>query len=493
MSCLQTNGREAFRCRLFALLLLLVGLSAPAAALTRAEVLQRARDWVNVGMPYCQCPNYGTDRYGYCGGRPGHPEWDAYRSDCSGLVSWAWGLPPPGRVTWTFAPYNSDASYEIPLSDLRPGDALNTNEGGNEHIALFVEWAGTNVVHVIEETTWRTPAHDSWWDVTPVGNTLVSWAVWHPIRSYDIAEDCVPHCEGSVVVSADCGRGDCSVYGANCVQDILGARCVFFACPPLGSTDACLPDGKTIIHCENGVPTSSADCSQYAAYCSTQGSGLAHCTSVFCANPGSTPVPHDICSLTPTILHCDATGQFTEDPCPPNTYCNVHPAPHCEPQTPCPPTQGESWACSQNRAYRCYSGNAFQVLDCPAQGEVCQMGANGKAACVGDHAGNPDPETPVDAGTPADAGTESDAGREDDAGMTEDAGLRDDAGPERDAGMSVDAGPSGGGADAATPAEAFDEMPRGGCACGGGQSLDAGLLALVVASGWASVRRRRRV
>jgi len=372
----------------------------PARAVTRSEAVQRARDWINAGIPYCQCPNFQWDSHGYCGGRASNPAWDPYRSDCSGLVSWAWGLPPPGRVTWTLAPYNNDVSYEVALADLLPGDALNTNEGGNEHVALFVEWAGTNVAHVIEESNWGTPAHDSWWNVTPVGNTLVSWATWHPIRGNTVTDDCAAHCEGSELVAADCGRGDCATYGANCVQDILGARCVFFACPALGAADACLPDGKTLIHCENGVPTSSGDCSAYAAYCSTRGSGVAHCTSVFCAPQGTKPVTHDTCGLQKDILHCDDTGVFQQELCPAGTACTVLPVPHCVADTGCPES-GEAWRCGDGRAVHCLNGNAVDVFDCTASGQTCAVDG-GAAQCVGGYAGNP-----ADAGTsPGDAGSE---------------------------------------------------------------------------------------
>jgi len=69
--------------------LLLAAALAPteAGALTRGQAMRRAQDWVDAALPYCQCPNFGYDRNGYCGGRRSHPEWDPYRSDCSGLVS----------------------------------------------------------------------------------------------------------------------------------------------------------------------------------------------------------------------------------------------------------------------------------------------------------------------------------------------------------------------------------------------------------------------
>lgn len=371
--------------------------AAPAGAVTRAEAIARARQWVDAGMPYCQCPNGGSDSHGFCGGRPDNPDWDAYRSDCSGLVSWSWGVPPPGHVTWTFAPYDGSVSHEIAIDELRAGDALNTNEDGHHHIALFVEWAGTNVAHVIEESHWGTNAHDSFWNLVPDGNTLVSWARFHPIRANDIAEDCPAHCEGSTIVGSDCGRGDCAVFGANCADDALGVRCVFFACPPQGETDACLPDGRTIIHCRDGQLTSQGDCGAFAAYCSTQGSNLAHCASYFCADPSQPPVVHDGCALNAGILHCDANGTFVEDMCPGAQHCTTLPAPHCVDDTGCPP-DGDVWQCDGNMVRRCYAGNLVQAIDCGAQHQTCEL-VDGRATCGGHYDG--DPGDAVDAGAVA--------------------------------------------------------------------------------------------
>jgi len=50
--------------------------------------------------------------------------WNPYRSDCSGLISWAWGLSAPGRVTGQFAPFQTDITKTIDASDLREGDAI---------------------------------------------------------------------------------------------------------------------------------------------------------------------------------------------------------------------------------------------------------------------------------------------------------------------------------------------------------------------------------
>lgn len=107
--------------------------------------LDRALQWVKVKMPYCGGTNGHWDVL--CNvtctrtGATASPEWDPYRTDCSGFVSWSWNLPPPGRTTYGFAPLDTSITTAINVDDLRPGDALN-NEN---HIILFGGW--TNDAH----------------------------------------------------------------------------------------------------------------------------------------------------------------------------------------------------------------------------------------------------------------------------------------------------------------------------------------------------------
>jgi len=115
------------------------------------EAVARAMQWVDAKLPYCQAPNHAHDNDADCSStctRPDNPQWDPYRSDCSGLVSWAWGLPAPGRTTGTLAPYDMTVSHPIAAMDLLPGDAINNDH----HTMLFAEWItqGT-VARFIEE------------------------------------------------------------------------------------------------------------------------------------------------------------------------------------------------------------------------------------------------------------------------------------------------------------------------------------------------------
>lgn len=91
-------------------------------------------------MPYCGGANGKRDVI--CGGtcsRDGdaqNSDWDEYRSDCSGFVSWSWGLPAPGRTTSGLAPYDSEVSAVIHVDELTAGDALN----GKGHVMLWGGW-----------------------------------------------------------------------------------------------------------------------------------------------------------------------------------------------------------------------------------------------------------------------------------------------------------------------------------------------------------------
>lgn len=257
-----------------ALVLLSLFLAAPAQAVTGPEAVDRAQQWVDAQMPYCQVPYGGCDSHVCCGAgyRPENPDWDAYRSDCSGLVSWAWDLGGPGRVTWQFAPFDTTVSYEIDATQLQPGDALNSNE----HVMLFAGWVDyLNVATLIDESDWGTPAQRRDLAVTVSGSTVTrtDWTSnpFTAIRYTSIQPACTPGCNGTVIVGADCGQGDCAAYGSTCVDDSLGVRCVFSMCPAQGESTICLPDGHTLGHCHDGA-LDQLDCAATNQVCEVSGS-----------------------------------------------------------------------------------------------------------------------------------------------------------------------------------------------------------------------------
>jgi hypothetical protein len=121
-----------------------------AAAISGPTIVSNAMQWVNADLHYCQAAYGAVDDDSSCWAfegpshacdRQNNPAWNAYRSDCSGFVTWAWGLPPVGDggyVTSDFAPFSTAISFTINGADLQPGDALNL--ASDEHIVLFKQW-----------------------------------------------------------------------------------------------------------------------------------------------------------------------------------------------------------------------------------------------------------------------------------------------------------------------------------------------------------------
>ncbi|MGW1765160.1 peptidoglycan-binding protein [Streptomyces sp. NPDC002073] len=98
------------------------GLAAPSS-ITRAEIMRRARTWVDAKVPY------DMGRY-----------WrDGYRQDCSGFVSMAWRL---GSSEWTGS--LDRFAERRPRGDLEAGDVLLFHNAGNpgagSHVVLFAGW-----------------------------------------------------------------------------------------------------------------------------------------------------------------------------------------------------------------------------------------------------------------------------------------------------------------------------------------------------------------
>ena len=138
-------------------------------------------------------------------------------------------------------------------------------------------------------------------------------------------QGCTPHCDGAVMVDADCNKGDCSVYGATCVNDDIGLRCISTFCPAKGDTTVCLPsDGNKMVGtCKNGSLT-QGDCSAYGAWCSTKAGPAPKCSSMYCsASPQDPPQTKDVCTLTGERAHCDNQGNLTPKPCPSGQACNT--------------------------------------------------------------------------------------------------------------------------------------------------------------------------
>jgi len=97
--------------------------------ITRAEILRRAMRWVQHRIRYSQ-KRYHSDPT-ISGGK-------AYRMDCTGFVSMAWGIPMIGTARWVVGEKDKNGRIfsSKACKDLRPGDAL-VNQ---KHIILFLQW-----------------------------------------------------------------------------------------------------------------------------------------------------------------------------------------------------------------------------------------------------------------------------------------------------------------------------------------------------------------
>lgn len=389
----------------------LMAQAAPAAAITRSEIVARAQEWVDAKLLYCVSTQGAYDATcKYTCNRQDNPAWNGYFSDCSGLITWAWGLSEAERLyTGSIAPYGGNKSFVIDAHDLQPGDALNDRSDPDgdgklhHHVMLFGGWKLPGKVAIIlQESGCGKVANRTEMNVQYAGEKLqVGQYKYFAVRFNGVAasESCTAHCEGTKRFTADCGSGDCAAYGATCLDDALGVRCAYEACPASGTYDVCLDD-KQIAKCVNGIPQDIGDCSKFAAFCSTLGG--AHCASAFCAEPNVPPVAHTSCFIDGSILHCDAEGKQTTSPCPTGTKCSVYPTPHCEANTGCPEA-GDVRLCLSGRAVRCFAGTLAEVVDCPAQGRGCAV-TDGLAVCTEDNSGD-GPDGAAGTGAAGGAGT----------------------------------------------------------------------------------------
>jgi hypothetical protein len=308
-----------------ALLLVLAGLTTPACiagtdsvdsdgtddgydALAGSDAVSRAEQWVNVHLHYCQAPNHERDYDAACSSycnRTDNSAWDPYRSDCSGLISWAWGLAPPGRITTQFAPFETDISHSISGSSLQPGDAVNNSE----HVMLFKQWVhpGTEAVFIEEPgCSSSTPyAHEVTSSVSISGSTVhVSWngMTFTAIRYDGIGSggdppSGPPSCNVAGVEGQCIDTGACAAKGGHhstpgyCPGPASEECCTPNSSPP-PSAPACEVDG------ESGTCISTTSCAAKGGHHSTPG---------YCPGPAS----EECCtpnSSAPTGPSCTVEG-----------------------------------------------------------------------------------------------------------------------------------------------------------------------------------------
>jgi hypothetical protein len=198
--------------------------SSSAAAIAESTIVSRGMEWVNAELHYCQAARGVVDYDSSCWAwegpshrcdRESNAAWNAYRSDCSGFVTWAWGLPPVGDggyVTSDFAPYDTSFSHTIDGSQLRPGDALNKTP--DEHIILFKQWvtAGRTAIFM-EEPGCSAPepyAHEFTSDVSISGSEVYvdyEGATFYAIR-YDSSSGGGGGNDNGGTAADACDKGD---------------------------------------------------------------------------------------------------------------------------------------------------------------------------------------------------------------------------------------------------------------------------------------------
>lgn len=115
--------------------------SGPAARaldpVDRATIIRRAQEWVDKRVPYD-----GDQNHLY--------KWGSHRylQDCSGYVSWAWGLPG----SYGTAVLKERFSSAIGKDDLRPGDVLLQRTRDHGHVVIFAGWKDAATAIVYQES-----------------------------------------------------------------------------------------------------------------------------------------------------------------------------------------------------------------------------------------------------------------------------------------------------------------------------------------------------
>ncbi|MGW8988957.1 peptidoglycan-binding protein [Streptomyces zhihengii] len=105
---------------------------APLRSTTRTEIIDRAKKWVAVKVPYSMTKYWS----------------DGYRQDCSGYVSMAWDLPG-NEWTGTLASF----ADRIRREDLQPGDILlfhnPADPTSGSHVTIFGGWTDYTHSHYV--------------------------------------------------------------------------------------------------------------------------------------------------------------------------------------------------------------------------------------------------------------------------------------------------------------------------------------------------------
>ncbi len=283
--------------------------------LTTADAVSRAELWVANQLQYCQAAYGQVDYDQACWSmtweqndrcyRNSNAAWNPYRSDCSGLVSWAWGLAAPGRTTYGFYPFMSDITGPIQGVDLREGDAINNSD----HVMLFKQWVtpGAKAVFIEEPgcSTTVKHAHEvtvdvtiSGTQVTPAGYGMTFTAIRYNNLTAGPAtppDPCAGLADGSYCGGDGLGGTKGTLYvckgGTVASSTVCAAGCKF---NPPGTPDACNPapasDGGVA---DGGQSGGSSDGGVASGPSDQPGSGAGEPP----AGASGAPAPHGGCAM----------------------------------------------------------------------------------------------------------------------------------------------------------------------------------------------------
>lgn len=99
-----------------------------------SDSVQRGKVWIDKHLGYNQQLTANPD-----GSRASTTT--GYRTDCSGFISMAWGLPAKGLNVPATGSLGSYANTFTAKDQLQPGDAINNRQDGDYgHVVLFVRW-----------------------------------------------------------------------------------------------------------------------------------------------------------------------------------------------------------------------------------------------------------------------------------------------------------------------------------------------------------------
>ena len=476
-----------------------------AAALSTDDAVARALEWVDAQLQYCQSPNGAADPDPSCSStceREENPDWDAYRSDCSGIVSYAWGLPAPGRTTSEFAPEETDITYVIDATQLQPGDAINIP---GTHMMLFENWVvPCQTATFIDEAGCSaaiTYAHELNADVTLSGSSVTLNSTGETFTAIRYG-----------ALTAGSPATGCGVTAPGCVYDTdcnAGQTCDQGTCVASSAAPQCVYDTDCAAGqmCNQGTCVASSAAPQ-CVYDTDCGAGQM-CSQGSCVAVSAPQCSQDSdCGAWQTCNQgsciASAACQSNAD-CPSGDYCVIGaciPAwalPTCLSDSDC----GAGQACVVGACAPTGCSPACQSdADCSASpaGDTCVRGSCASVSADGGIVGQPSPGVYADGGTPPGAGAQEDAGAGQVysggpgvGGGASDAGAFSAQSAPSDSPATPRAGSSGG---TATRAFGSTSSGAGGCAVAvaGGSSLPAGGWGALgmLAVGVASRRRRRR-